>query len=129
MKRLNSFGVADARDPAVQDQLRQKYPPRGRPIPDQVIAGDPVDNLSNLRESLSGLKAGVAPGCGGLRPEYAVLLGRLLSTEGMEITEKFGLDYFRGQLSDWFYRVIDETVQRVALFNSSRLQDRPLYGH
>ena len=26
MKRLNSFGVADARDPAVQDQLRQKYP-------------------------------------------------------------------------------------------------------
>ena len=118
MRRLNSFGVADAKDPAVQDQLRQKYPPRGRPIPDQVIAGDAVDNLSNLRESMSGLKAGVAPGCGGLRPEYAVLLGQLLSAGGMEITEKFGMDYLPGQLPDWFYRVI-ETVQTVGLFKTA----------
>ena len=67
---------------------------------------------------MSGLKAGVAPGCGGLRPEYAVLLGQLLSAGGMEITEKFGMDYLPGQLPDWFYRVI-ETVQTVGLFKTA----------
>ena len=69
VNRVTSHGVATARDPAVQDQLQAKYPPRSRPLSDSVSVGQAVENLRSLRETLTKLQRGVSPGCGGCRPE------------------------------------------------------------
>ena len=47
--RMNSFGVANIAERVAMDQVRNKYPARGRPLPDTVSWGKPVDNLKGLR--------------------------------------------------------------------------------
>ena len=66
MRRLNSHGVANPEQEEVLAQLREKYPESLRPLPDKKKA-DPIPSLGGLRQSLIKLKAGVSPGCGGLR--------------------------------------------------------------
>ena len=117
-KRIVSNGVADISNPEVLNQLRAKYPPRLRPLPDKVIRGDPIPSLGGLREALSSLKDGIAPGSGGLRSEYLSLLGVEMNNHGMDLMEKFGMKYLRAQLPPWFY-VVWLTVQTVPLFKSS----------
>ena len=70
-----------------------------------------------MRGILSDLKSGVAPGCGGLRPEYATILGQYIDDEGMDLTEEFGMAYLRGDLPAWFYRVV-QSVQTVGLYKT-----------
>ena len=105
MRRVTSHGVASPRDPDIQDQLQSKYPSRGHNLPDRVLKGQPVDNLRGLREALKKLERGVAPGCGGLRSEYLVLLGEKMSSEGFQLLEDFGMKYLTGDLPAWFFTV------------------------
>ena len=67
MGRVTSFGVGDCHDPAIQAQLRNKFPPRSHPLPESVSKCQPIDSFGNLRESLLSLQQGVSPGSGGLR--------------------------------------------------------------
>ena len=77
-------------------------------------------------ESLSQLKGGVAPGSGGLRPDFLVVLAEKMEREQMELFEEFGLKYLQGDLPAWFYTVW-LSVQAVALFkNRENTAVRPL---
>ena len=126
MSRINSFGIGNIADPEVLSQLKDKYPARGRDLPERVERGQAVDNMKGLRESLLQLKGGVAPGSGGLRPEYLVVLAEKMEREEMDLLEEFGMKYIRGDLPAWFY-VVWLTVQTVALFkNRHQSAVRPL---
>ena len=74
MRRLLSNGVASVDDPAVLQQLKEKYPERSRPLPESVGYGDAIPSMSGLREQLTSLKDGSAPGCGLWRSEARVSL-------------------------------------------------------
>ena len=39
VNRMNSHGMASMEDPAVMQQVKAKYPKRGRPLPAQVTVG------------------------------------------------------------------------------------------
>ena len=118
MKRLTSNGVASAESRDVIAQLKAKYPERLRQLPNRVVKADPVPSLSGLRDSLTNLKDGISPGCGGLRQEYLSLLGRQLGDEGMRRMEEFGMRYLRGDLPPWFF-CCWLTVQCVPIFKSA----------
>ena len=79
MGRVTSFGVGDCNDPAIQAQLRDKFPPRSHPLPDTVSKCQPIDSFSNLSESLLSLQPGVSPGSGGLQNEYLLALEERIS--------------------------------------------------
>ena len=126
VRRVTSHGVATARDPEVQEQLQAKYPPRARPLPDSVSAGQAVEDLRGLREALTKLQRGVSPGCGGCRPKYLAVLGEQLEEENMKLLEEWGMAYVRGSLPPWFYRVA-LSVQTVALYKTEEQETvRPL---
>ena len=126
VRRLLSHGVASTDDPAILLQLQAKYPAKGKQLPNSVVKGDPVPNLSGLREELQSLAPGTAPGCGGLRPEYLSLLGRQLSEAGFERMKDFGMKYLQGSLRPWFY-VCWLSVQTVPIFKSAERESvRPL---
>ena len=57
-----SHGIGDMSDPDILQQMEQKYPDRGIPLPGSVTRGQCVDNLRGLRDVLLGLKGGVSPG-------------------------------------------------------------------
>ena len=42
--RISSFGVADIGSNQVMEQVKLKYPDRGRPLPEMVTFGRPVDS-------------------------------------------------------------------------------------
>ena len=118
--------MADAEDQVVRAQLRAKYPDRVKPLPHRVTKGDPIPSLAGFRDSLINMKGGISPGCGGLRQEYLVVLGRQLSDNDMKLMEEFGMKYLRGGLPGWFYRCW-LTVQCVPLFKcAARENVRPL---
>ena len=83
MSRVTSHGVASMDDPAVLAQVAAKYPARGRPLPDKVPKGQPVEHLRGLRDSLKALLPGSAPGCRGMRPEFLRVLGEGMEEEDM----------------------------------------------
>ena len=68
-----SNGVADISEKATKDSLRAKYPNRKFQLPPSVPKGTPVDSI-DLRSVFMNLKAGVAPGTGGCRPEFLSVL-------------------------------------------------------
>ena len=104
-KRINSHGVADTDDQRVMQQIRMKYPERGRPLPDNVGWGRPVENLRGLRESLLSLERGKSPGSGGLRAEFLVILAEMMTEQQMNMFEEFGMKYLCGDLPAWFNEV------------------------
>ena len=126
MSRVTSHGVASMNDPAVLAQVAAKYPARGRPLPDKVPKGQPVEHLRGLRDSLKALLPGSAPGCGGMRPEFLRVLGEDMEEEDMVLLEEFGMAYLQGDLPKWFYPIW-LTVQTVPIFKTSgRCAVRPL---
>ena len=117
--RINSFGVANISDESVMKQVKTKYPDRGRPLPETVAWGKPVDNLKGLRESLLQLERGKSPGTGGLRSEFLIVLAEFMTDQQMESFENFGLRYLCGELPAWFYQVW-LSVMTVPLFKNDK---------
>ena len=117
--RINSFGVANIDDNAVMNQVKLKYPNRGRPLPENVSWGRPVESLYCLRESLLQLERGKSPGAGGLRSEFLIVLGEMMTDNQMELFEHFGMKYLCGDLPDWFYQVW-LSVMTVPLFKNEK---------
>ena len=117
VSRISSNGVADIGDPGVREQLREKYPQRGRELPARVERRRCVDGLGGLRDDLKSLDRGVAPGCGGLRNEFLKVLANKMTQEQMQLMEMFGVRYLGGELPEWFYCVW-LSVQSVALFKT-----------
>ena len=100
VSRMISNGVADIADPAIKEQIRQKYPERGRVCPPRVEKRQCVEGLGGLRDDLSNLERGVAPGCGGLRNEFLTVLGLKMNQEQMQLMEQFGVKYLNGDLPE-----------------------------
>ena len=103
--RINSFGVADMKDPAVREQLKAKYPDGRGGMPLNLGRSAPVEHLRGLRENLLSLDKTTAPGTGGLRPDYLTTLAQLMEADQMAKLEEFGLRYASGDLPHWFYAV------------------------
>ena len=128
--RIRSPGVAsmDTDSPTVQATLQSKFPDRQRPMPATVTRGQIVDNLGGLKDALLELEPGTAPGVGGMRPEFLIILGKLMSEADMERLEEHGMNSLNGNYPAWYYRAA-AAVTTVPLFKSS-LQDesklRPL---
>ena len=102
VNRIKSYGLASMSDISVQQQLRQKYPPRSRDLPPHVTKGICVTSLTGLQDRLKKLAKGVAPGTGGLRSEFLVSLAENLEDHQMELLEDFGMRY-----QDWgFSRLV-----------------------
>ena len=118
VSRLSSNGVASITDPDVLEQMRSKYPSREINLPYNVTKGKCIDNLKGLREALLALDKGVAPGIGGLRPEFLLVLGEKMEEQQMHLLEQFGLKYLHGDLPEWFY-VVWLSVQTVGLYKTS----------
>ena len=126
MSRVTSHGVGDCKDPAIQAQLSEKFPPRSHRLPASVSKCQPIDSFRDLRQSLLSLQAGVSPGSGGLRNEYLVALGERMEDGDIKLLEELGLEYLAGELPLWFYRVW-LCIQTVALYKTARQTDvRPL---
>ena len=124
MRHLLSNGVADINDPVIRQQLEAKYPERGRP--ESVVRGEALHSMSGLRDEMTSLVSGKAPGCGGLRPEYLLMIGRLMSQEGMQRLEELGMMYIWGELPPWYY-VCALSVQTVAIYKTEeKVSVRPL---
>ena len=124
--RINSFGVANISDQTIMEQVRIKYPERGRPLPETVSYGKPLENLKGLRESLLQLERGKSPGSGGLRSEFLVVLAEMMTDAQMDLFENFGMKYLCGELPDWFNEVW-LSVMTVPLFKNEKKESvRPI---
>ena len=119
--RINSHGVADINERSVMQQVQSKYPARGRPLPETISLGKPVEGLRDLRESLLQLERGKSPGTGGLRAEFLVVLAEMMTEQQMEMLEEFGMKYLSGDLPAWFYEVW-LSVMTVPLFKNEKLE-------
>ena len=86
VSRICSNGVADINDPVIMEQIREKYPQRGRGLTVRVEKRLCVEGLGGLREDLQSLERGVAPGCGGLRNEFLKVLADKMSPEQIYLT-------------------------------------------
>ena len=120
--RLNSFGVVDINNPQARDALKSKYPVRGRQIQSSVIKGTAVESFRTIQGALMNLKGGVAPGTGGMRPEFLLKLTEVWKEdEHQEIWETvnyFCMQYISGGMPPWFYKSI-MTVETVGLFKTA----------
>lgn len=119
MRRITSFGVADAHNPALLQQLREKFPPRQFKLPASVPKVAPVRSFSCLKEVLLSLEPGTSPGCGGCRPEYLKALGERMEQQEVELLEQFFLAYTAGELPPWFYSLW-LSLQTVPLFKDNK---------
>ena len=129
VRRMTSHGVADIRDPVVKEQLKTKYPDRGRPLPDYLPKGRCVDSLVGLKEALLELEAGTSSGTGGLRPEYLICLAEVWDASQMRTLQEFGVRYLNGDLPPWWYRVWLSLLS-VALYKTiDQTTVRPLGIH
>ena len=90
VSRINSFGVASMEEEEVRQQMASKYPARGRELPRQVVKGRAVPNLKGLREGLTKLARRRAPGTGGLRPEFLIVVGERMDAQHMRLLEAWG---------------------------------------
>ena len=118
VRRINSYGIGDMRDPGVLQQMEVKYPHRGHPLPSSVFRGQCVDNLRGLRQALLDLNPGVSPGTGGMRPEYLTCLAEVWREDQMNLLEQFGMRYLSGNLPPWWYKVW-LSLTTVALYKTS----------
>ena len=120
--RLNSFGVVDINNPQARDSLKSKYPVRGRKLQSSVTKGTAVESFRTIQNALMNLKGGVAPGTGGLRPEFLLKLTEVWKEdEHQEIWETvnyFCMQYISGGMPPWFYKSI-MTVETVGLFKTA----------
>ena len=118
--RMISNGVADINNPATKASLGEKYPPRGRPMPEFVTKGEPVESMRGLRDVFLNLKGGTAPGTGGMRPEYLVSLAETWEEghSSWELAEDFSMNHVKGDLPPWWYKVM-MTVETVGLFKTA----------
>ena len=82
---------------------------------EETVCG--VEGLVGLRDDLSNLERGVAPGCGGLRNEFLTVLGLKMNQEQMPLLEQFGVKYLNGDLPEWFYCVW-LSVETLGLFKT-----------
>ena len=105
VRTINSFGIGDMEDPIVKQQMTDKYPDRGDPMPPTVTKGQCVDSLHGLKDVLLGLEGGMSSGTGGLRPEYLTCLSEIWGEDDMGKLEEFGMRYLNGQLPTWWYKV------------------------
>ena len=101
VRMINSHGVANIEDPLIMDQLRAKYPDRTSPLPPaRITKAEPVlPLLRGIRESFKTQDKAVAPGTGGLRTEYLVVLGETMDGTQIALMEEFGLRYLGGALA------------------------------
>ena len=125
--RINSNGIASMDDPRVRAQMASKYPARARELPDQVPMGQAVHNLRGLREGMKGLRKRTAPGSGGLRPEFLIVLGEKLEAYHMALLEDWGMRYLQGELPPWF-SVMWLSVETVPLYKSKEKEAVRLIG-
>ena len=107
-------------DRNIMDQVRIKYPDRGRQLPATFAWGKPVDNLRGLRESMLHLERGKSSGSGGMKAEYLVVLAEMMTEQQMDLFEEFGLRYLGGDLPAWFYKVW-LSVMTVPLFKNEHM--------
>ena len=89
-------------DPDILQQMEEKYPDRGIPLPGSVSRGQCIDNLRGLSDVLLSLKGGVSPGTGGMRNEYLTCLAETWGEHQMSLLEDFGMRYLNGQLPPWW---------------------------
>ena len=116
-RTINSYGIGSMDDPSILQQMEQKYPRRGIPLPASVSRSQCVDNLRGLKDMLLGLQGGVSAGTGGMRPEYLTCLAEVWGEEQMNRLEHFGMRYLTGQLPPWWYKVW-LSLTTVALFKT-----------
>ena len=125
-RRVTSHGVADAHDPVVLQQLREKFPEKQHDLPTSVPKVAAVTSFSCLQESLLALDPGTSPGSGGCRPEYLTALGERMEPQDLELLEQFFLAYTAGELPPWFY-LLWLSLQTVPLYKDEGMVDvRPL---
>ena len=126
MSRVTSHGLGNPEDPAILDQLRQKFPPRRDNLPESVLKTEPIDSFRDIRHTFLSLLPGVSPGAGGYRNEYLIALGERMEDREIRLFEELGLEYLSGSLPSWFYRVW-LCIQTVPLFKNAGQKDvRPL---
>ena len=101
----------------VQSAMKEKYPPRSHPMPDNVHSGTCMASLPGLRETLLGLEPGVSAGFGGLRNEHLVCAAKEWSDGEVALLESFSLRYLNGELPPWWYRVWG-SVSTIPLFKT-----------
>ena len=82
----------------VRLQMASKYPDRAKELPAQVIKGRAVMNLKGLREGLTKLTRKRAPGTGGLRPEFLIVVGRKMDAQHMNLLESWGERFIQGEM-------------------------------
>ena len=118
--RMKSFGVVNLNNPASKKALMLKYPERSREVQQTVTKGAPVDSFRGLKFALLSLKGGVAPGTGGLRPEFLTTLAEVWDekTEIWELINHFCMEYATGGMPPWFYQAV-MTVETVGLYKTA----------
>ena len=121
--RMTSFGVVNINDPVSKAALKSKYPSRGRGMQTHVTKGTPVDNFNGLSGEFHNLKSGVAPGTGGMRPEFLVSLAEVWDEENSnsnawDLVNYFCMQYVSGGMPPWFYQAV-MTVETVGLFKTA----------
>jgi hypothetical protein len=126
VRTINSHGIGNMSDPDILNQMKQKYPDRGRPLPDSVSRGQCVDNLRGLSDVLLGLQGGSSAGTGGLRPEYLTCLAEVWGEEQMDMLEQFGMRYLNGQLPPWWFKVWKSLTTAALFKDSGKKKVRPI---
>ena len=126
MSRVTLYGVADIRDPAILQQLRDKFPNRQDDLPAMVPHTSAIDSFPDLREKLLALEPSKSPGSGGCKPEYLTALGERMEDSEIGLLEDFCLAYTSGSLPPWFY-VLWLSLETVPLNkDEQRVEARPL---
>ena len=82
-----------------------------------------LDNFNAISGAFYNLKSGVAPGTGGMRPEFLVTLAEVWDEKNSNIdpwdlVNYFCMQYVRGGMPPWFYQSV-MTVETVGLFKTS----------
>ena len=62
--------------------------------PTHDIKGSPVDNFNGISREFHNLKSGVAPGTGGMRPEFLVTVAQVWDDEKININAWDLVNYF-----------------------------------
>ena len=123
--RITSPGVAPANSPTVQATLKSKFVQRVRQLPSQVTKGQSVDQLNLLREALLDLEKGKAAGPGGMRPEFLVVLGEVLSEGDIDRLEQHSLRCLNGSYPPWFHSCLG-VVTTVPLYKPGQRENTSL---
>ena len=74
-------------------------------MPESVVAGQCMETISCLKETLSNLKPGVSGGFGGLRNEHLQAAAQNWDEREEGQLEEFSLSYLNGSLPPWWYQI------------------------